>query len=238
MIKRILVPNQNPKNTFKMTAGDSGCCGDGVTDCQYATTYTQANTVSALNILDEKGVAKVLPAVPVTTSAADVRTAIMAALVLAGYEDDNNLLQDGVTVVDNGATLTVTIIGNVNAVSLTHSGGTAVFVKTCTQTTQCTYTLPGYAGGTSPSAATVIRINGVNYDIGTVVAGTTTAVAVAAAIQAALTTSLAGGTVAVATVGTGLTQTYTVTITGSKSTNTIVLAGAYFVRSGCVFLYV
>ena len=238
MIRKLSVPDQNADNFLKLTAGDTGCCGDTVTDCQYTASYTQANSVTLLNITED-GMARALPLViSGGATAATVKAAVVAALVAAGYEDDDNEVFPGVQVIDQGATLDVIITGNVVAVSITHSGGTATFDADCTVENQCTYSLTGYAGGTTGSADTTIRINGVNYDIGTVTPGTTTANDVAAAIQADLNTSGAGGTVSVTTTGSGGSQTYNVTITGSKSNNTIVLDGVYFTRSACAPVYV
>ena len=141
---------------------------------------------------------------------------------------------------DLGATCEVVITGNVTAVSLTTSGGVVTFDPDCTKLNLCTFATTGYAGGTSPSAATTFRINGVNYDIGTVTAGTTLPGAVATAIQGAITAAGASvtGTVGVTTTGSGVSQTYNITITLSNSDNTFVLAGTQLARSGCVATYV
>lgn len=239
MIKRLLVPDQNPDNLFKMTAGDSGCCGDNVTDCQYTATYTQANSTTLLNILDKDGNAQALPLVLAGGStAAQVQAAILAALEAAGYEDDENPTWPGVVVTDLGTTLQIVITGNARIVSLVASGGTSTFDADCSIVNLCTFSGTGYAGGTSGTAATNLRINGGDHNLGTITAGTTSAGDVATAVQTALTAAGVSGTASVTTTGSGGSQTYNVTITGSESDNTFVLAGVYLGRSACAPVYV
>ena len=231
MIKRLLVPDAFADNFLQITSDDSPCCGDGLDICQYDVTYTQANTVSLLNIT-EGGVARALPAVPATTSAADVKAAIDAALIAAGYIDEG--APTGVTVVDNGTTLTVTITGDVVAVSLTTSGGAAVFNQDCTSTSLCTYTLVGSAGG----ATNNLNINGIDNALGAIVPGTTLAAAVKTAVETAMTASGVTGTVAVTTTGSGGATLYTIAISGSAQENGYVLNGTSFVRSACSQSYI
>lgn len=240
MIRRILVPDQNADNFLKLYHSESPCCGDSGTICQYDLTYTQANTVSLLNITED-GVARALTCVPATTSAADVQAAILAALIAAGYEDDGDPNFEGVTVVDNGSTLTVTITGDVVAVSLTTSGGAATFNQDCTLVNLCTFATTEdepYAGGTTGSAETTLKINGVNYDIGTVTPGTTSAATVKAAIEADMATAGVSGTATVTTNGSGGTQTYNISIAGSEWENEFILSGFRFVKSGCAQSFV
>lgn len=235
MIKRILVPDQNANNFMKLTAGDSGCCGDTVTTCQYTASYTQANTTTLLNIT-ENGVARALPVVlGANSTAAQAQAAILAALVLAGYEDDNNPDFAGVVVTDEGSTLKIVITGNVVVVSLVASGGTATFDADCTVTGLCTFTIEGYTGGASGAAATNLRINGVNHDLGTVTPGTTSAGTLKTAIEGALTAGGISGTVAVTANG---SVDYDIVITESESGNNIVLAGTYLTRSDCATYFV
>jgi len=238
MIKRLLVPDQNPGNTFKMTAGDSGCCGDTVTDCQYTASFTQANTTTLLNI-SEGGVVRALPLVLAANStAAQAQAAVLAALVAAGYEDDSNESWAGVVVTDEGTTLKVVITGNVEAVSIVASGGTAVFDANCVVENQCTFSYVDYVGGATATAATNLRINGHDNNLGTITPGTTTSGDVATAIQTAITNSGVSGTAAVTTTGSGAGTKYQITITGSEAQNTFVLAGVYFTRSACAAVYV
>lgn len=238
MIKRLLVPDQNSDNLFKMTAGDSGCCGDTVTECQYTASYTQSNTTTLLNIL-ENGVARALPLVlGANSTAAQAQAAVLAALVAAGYEDDDNAVFPGVVVTDEGSTLKIVITGNVEVVSLVASGGTATFDADCTLVSLCTFAFTGYAGGASGAAATNLRINGVTYNLGAITAGTTSASDVSTAVNAALTSAGISGTAATTTTGSGGSQTYNITITGSESDNTIQLNGVFPTRSACAATYV
>lgn len=238
MIQRIIVPDQNPNNLFKLTAGDGfPCCGETVSDCQYTASYTQANSVSALTIL-ENGANRVLPlTIGGGSSATVVRDAILDALYAAGYEDDDNTTWFGVVVNDLGTTLEVIITGAVVAVSLTASGGTATFDADCNIVGLCTFAITGYAGGTTGTAATTLRINGGAQDIGTVTPGTTTAGTVATAVQGALTAAGVAGTASVTTTGSGGSQTYNITITGSESDNTFALNGVLLSRSACASTY-
>ena len=239
MIKRILVPDQNADNFLKLTAGDTGCCGDTVTECKYTASFTQANSTTLLNILDGDGVAQALPLVlSGGSSAAVVKAAVLAALEAAGYEDDENPDFPGVQVIDQGTTLDVIVTGNVTMVSLVASGGTATFDADCTLVSLCTYALTGYAGGTTGTAATTLRINGGNHDIGTVTPGTTSAGTVQTAVDAALTAAGVAGTSTVTTTGSGGSQTYNISIALSESDNTFVLNGVYFNRSACAAVYV
>lgn len=232
MIKRLLVADQLSTNFLKTTKGDSPCCGDGLEICEYTVTYTQANTVSLLNIT-EGGVARALPAVPATTSAADVKAALLAALLLAGYEDSTDGAT-GVVVVDNGSTLTVTITGDVVPVSLTTSGGAATFTAKCDSVSLCTFTLEDYAGG----AANELKINGVAYALGAITPGTTSAATVDTAIESAMTTAGVLGSASSTTEGSGGSTTYNIIIVNTEQENTFTLAGSYLVRSACVQDYV
>lgn len=232
MIKRLLVADQLSTNFLKTTKGDSPCCGDGLDVCEYSVTYTQANTVSLLNITED-GTARALTCVPVTTSAANVKAAIDAALIAAGYEDDG-VGGTGVTVVDNGSTLTVTILGDVVAVSLTTSGGAATFTAKCDSVSLCTYTLEDYAGG----ATNTLAINGVDYALGAITPGTTSAGTVDTAVNSALSSAGVSGASATTTEGSGGSTTYNIIITGSEQANTFTLAGSYLVRSACAQDYV
>lgn len=240
MIRRILNPDQSANNFLKINKGESWCCGDSLAICQYDATYTQANTVSVLN-LTEDGVAVALPCVPATTSAADVQAKILAVLLANGYEDDSDPNYPGVTVVDNGSTLTVTITGDVVVVSLTTSGGAATFNQDCTIVNLCTYTYANsegnneYTGGASGAANTALKINGVSYNLGAITPGSTTAGAVKTAIETQMTTAGVSGTANVTAVG---STHYTVEITGSEIGNTFSLGGQYLTRSNCAQSFV
>lgn len=237
MIRKITPANQFADNLSKRYAGDSGCCPDTTLAlCQYSTTYTQSNVVSAL-VISVNGQNKTLACAPATTSANDVQAALYASLVAAGYDDYQEGTR-GVVVTDLGATLSVVITGDVKCVSITHGGGSASFTEKCTALNLCTYAIVGYAGGTTGTAATTMRINGINYDIGTVTPGTTTSGTVQTAVGGVLTSAGVRGTTAVATTGSGGSTLYNITITVSESDNTITLNGVYFTRSACAATYV
>lgn len=218
MLRRISNPDQNADNLLKLNTGHAGCCGEDATPCQYTATWTQTDTVSLLNITED-GVSVALLCVPATTSAADTQTAILAALVAAGYEDDGDATFDNVTVVDNGSTLTATIIGDVEAVSLTTSGGAVSFTAKCTRTSTCTFSYAAFLGG----AGSILRVNGVNHSIGTATPGTTSAGTVKTALESALT---AAGITGVATVTVNGSTSYTISITGAGCDDTLALIGA------------
>ena len=232
MIKRLLVADQLSDNFLKTTKGDSPCCGDGLDVCEYSVTFTQTQTISLLNITED-GVARALAAVPTTTSAADTKAALLAAIIAAGYEDSTDG-PTGVVVVDNGTTLTVTITGDIVPVSLTTSGGAEEFEALCDSVSLCTYTLEDYAGG----ATNNLRINGVDYALGAITPGTTSAATVDTALETAMTSAGVSGAGATTTEGSGGSTTYNIIITGSEQENTFVLEGSYLVRSACVQDYV
>lgn len=232
MIKRLLVKDQLADNVLITTMGDSPCCGDGLTVCEYAVTYTQAQTISLLNIT-EGGVARALACVPTTTSAADTQAAILATIIAAGYEDSSDG-PTGVVVVDNGSTLTITITGDIVPVSLTTSGGAATFTALCDSVSLCTFTLEDYAGG----ATNTLRINGVDYALGAITPGTTSAGDVDTAIEADMTTAGVLGSSNTTTEGSGGSTTYNIIITGTEQANTFTLNDEYLVRSACAQDYV
>ena len=237
MIKRILGDDQNAANVFKLNVGESGCCGDSVTNCQYTATYTQSNAISAL-VISEDGAARTLPCVPASTSAENVKAAILASIQAAGYEDTGNVPFAGVTVVDNGSTLTVTVTGNIIMTSITHAGGSASFDPDCNLENLCTFAITGYAGGTSGAAATDLYINGRAYNLGAITAGTTTAGDVSTTVQTQITAAGISGTAATTTTGSGGSQTYNITITLSETANTFKLNGVIFTKSACAQSYI
>jgi len=227
MIKRLLVKDQFTDNFLKTTKGDSPCCGDGLQVCEYTVTFTQTQTISVLNIT-EGGVAKALPCVPASTSAANTQAAILASLIAAGYEDSSEG-PTGVVVVDTGDDLVVTITGDVVPVSLTTSGGAETFTALCDSLSLCTYTLEDYAGG----ATNTLQINGVDYALGAITPGTTSAGTVDTAVEAAMTSAGVLGSSATTTEGSGGATTYNIIINGSEQANTFKLGTEYLVRSGC-----
>lgn len=240
MLRKIINDDQNAKNTVKLNAGEAGCCGDMATACQYTASYAKAGAVTAITI-SEGGVNKVLPcAIAANATAATVNAAILTALTLAGYEHG---LQDGdqyegIKVVTGATNHDITLIGNAKLVSITHAGGTATATEKCAEKYQCDFNITGFAGGATGTAATAIRINGLTATLGDVVPGTTTASAVKTQVEAALTSAgIVSGTVVVATVGTGGSQTYNITIPDVAAATTIGIGGKALAKSACELVF-
>jgi len=239
MLRKNSVPDQNADNLFKTTRGELGCCGDNAVECENTASYTQANSVSALNVT-ELGVAKTISlTIAGAASAATVKTAIEAALIAEGYYEDDDPDFPGVTVTDQGTTLDVVLTGDIVPVSLVTSGGTVTFTAKCTKTGTCTFSKDGFTAG----AGSALHINGATESLGTITPGTTTAGDVETAIEGALNNQSIGFTsVTVTTTGSGGSQTYNVTIVGAPTQTTLYLVGAsgvkfYLVRSACVQVF-
>jgi hypothetical protein len=234
MIQKNATAGQNENNFFKTTKNELGCCDGEKLDCQYTATYTQANTVSALTII-ENGEDVVLPlSIAGGASAATVQAALMAALEVAEYYDDNDPDWVGVVVTDLGTTLQIVITGNINVKSLTASGGTSTFDGDCEIVGLCTFSVTGFTGG-----ASFLHINGVAVSIGTITPGTTAEGTVDTAVDAALTAQGVSGTSASA----DQTTTYDLTITGVPKDTTLYAVGTsgvkfYLERSNCVQDYI
>lgn len=241
MIRKNSVPDQNAANFLKLTEGETGCCGDNSIDCQGTATYTQANSISLLNILEKDGTATALPCVVAGGASAETaKAAILATLIAAGYYDDDNEVWPGVTVTDLGTTCSVVITGDIDLVSLTTSGGAVNFTNKCSVAGLCTFTTTGFTAG----AGSVVHINGESISIGDITPGTTSAATVKTSVESALTTAgISGTTVTVTTTGTGGTQTYNITIALAPAQTTFYFVGAslvpfYPVRSACAQYYV
>lgn len=229
MIQRKLNPTQNADNTAYVTDSLSGCCGADNTPCNYSLTYTQSNAVSALTVTQDGGNVA-LPLTAATTSAADVRTAILNALTDAGYFEDG-VGYVGVIVLDLGSTLSVEITGNITCVSLTHAGGTANFTAACNQRGLRTLTFAAYVGGASGAVNTTVYVDGVGSNMGAVTPGTTTASALKTAIETALTTL---GTIGTATVTANGSTDYLVVIAGTDCSKYIRIGTANPTVTTCV----
>lgn len=238
MLQKNAVSGQNANNFLKSTSGEMGCCGDSVLDCQYTATYTQANSVSALTIV-ENGADVVVPlTIAGAATAATVQAALYAALALKEYYDDDNIDWPGIVVTDLGTTLQIVITGNINVKSLTASGGTSTFDADCTVEGVCTFAATGFTAG----AGSEMHINGSTQSLGTITPGTTTAADVKTAVEAALTAEGITATATVTTTGSGGTQTYNVSVTPIKNDATLYLVGAsgvkfYLNSSGCTQVY-
>lgn len=239
MFRKNAVSGQNANNFFKSTEHELGCCGGNEVDCQYTATYTQANSVSELTITENGTDVVLLVTIAGAATAETVKSTLLAALISAGYYDDENVDWPGIVVTDLGTTLQIVITGDIVAKSLTTSGGTSTFVAECVKQNICTFSVAGFTAG----AGSTMQINGASQSIGDITPGTTTAATVKASIEAAL---LAEGITAVATVtttGSGAAQTYNVSIAAIPSNTTLYLVGASLVKfyldaSGCVQSYV
>lgn len=233
MYREILVKDQNPNNLFKLNQGHTNCCGDAAVDpCQYVATYAAANSLSALNILDQDGNAKTLTISPAVTGVANVKAAIHAALKAYGAEEDQQGVI-GLTVVPSSTNVVVTIIGEVKMVSLVQSGGTTTFTATCNLTLLCTYAIGNLGALTTPN----LRINGGDHALITFVPGTTTTGQIKTSVEGALTAAGVTGTVTVTSTGSSTATLYTISIVGGGG-NTFVFNSAYMERSACAQTWV
>lgn len=236
MLQKNAVSGQNAANFLKTTKDEMGCCGGAKLDCQYTATYTQANTVSALT-LTEEGVDVALPlTIGAAATAATVQSALLAALVLAEYYDDDNADWPGVVVTDLGSTLQIVITGNLIVKSLTASGGTSTFDADCTLLNQCTFAVKGFTAG----AGSALHINGTTQSLGTITPGTTSAGDVKTAVESALTTA---GFTATATVTANGSTDYDISIASLPFATSLYFVGAsavkfYADKSACVQSYV
>jgi hypothetical protein len=238
MLRKNAVIDQNVDNILKTTKHELGCCdGDAERDCQHTASYTQTNSVSVLTI-EENGQSVALACVIAgNATAATAETTIKTTLATAGYyEDDNGAV--GITVVDSGANLDITIVGDINVVSLTHSGGTATFTAKCVKKNICVFSETGFTAG----AGSTMHINGASQSIGDITPGTTNAATVKASVEAALLAEGITSVATVTTVGSGASQTYSVSVTNIPSNTTLYLLGAsgvkfYLAASSCVQTY-
>lgn len=228
MFRRILVPDQNPDNTFKLLQTDSGCCASAITACKHTVTIANSDTVSGIVIKDREGVNKTLSFTGVT-GAANIKAALIAAIKAEGYEDDN---VDGaaVTVAAVSTNWAITIIGEVTPVTITDTGGPTAFATAkCTKVGICTffYAWPGSA------ATSTLAINGVDATIAALTLAGNTAANVVSALTGAANWPAANTSVDVVETGTA----FEITIT-SLATDSFTLGGVDFERSDCVQDYI
>lgn len=223
MFRRILVPDQNADNTFKLHQTDSGCCGSAITACKATVSFTNTDTISGITIKDRAGNNKLLTFTGVT-GAANIKAAIKAAIEAEGYEDDG-VDGAGVSVAAVSSNLEVTIIGEVTPVSISDTGGPTSFATAkCSKVGICTffYAWPGSA------TTSTLTINGVDATIASLTLAGNTAANVVSALTGAANWPAANTSVAVVETGTA----FEITIT-SVATDFFTLAGADFERSDC-----
>ncbi|MGL6008475.1 MAG: hypothetical protein ACRC1D_03385 [Culicoidibacterales bacterium] len=229
--------DQNPDNFLKMTKHEMGCCDGEQRDCLHFGQYTQANSVTVLTI-EEDGKSVDLPCViAANATASAAQTAIKTALTTAGYYEDGDGAA-GISVVDAGTTLDISIIGDIKVLTLTASGGTTTFTARCKKQNLCIFAATGFTAG----AGSIMKINGADQSLGTITPGTTTAADVKTAVEAALTAEGITSTATVTTTGSGGSQTYNISVVNIPSASTLALVGAsgivlYLVPSNCVQTY-
>lgn len=237
MLRRNAVKDQNPDNFLKMTQHEMGCCDGDERDCLHVGSYTQANSVTVLTI-EEDGKSVALPCViAANATAAAAQTAIKNALTTAGYYEDGSGAV-GISVVDAGTTLDISITGDIKVLTLTASGGTTTFAARCKKQNLCAFAATGFTAG----AGSIMKINGADQSLGTITPGTTTAADVKTAVEAALAAEGITSTATVTTTGSGTSQTYNIALINIPSASTLALVGAsgivlYLVPSNCVQTY-
>lgn len=235
MFRKIHNSDQNAANTVKLYESESGCCTDGqLAQCMYDVTIPTANAVNAITFKDSAGANKTVTFSPAVTGATNVKAAIKAAIVAEGFEDDTDVVS-GVTSETSGSNTIYHITGELVVVSMLHNTVTTVnAVAKCTRVANCQYAYEDYGAN-----STDLTINGVVENLGTITPGTTSAGAVATAIETALgNQSVAFNTVTVTTTGSGAGTLYQITITGVLSTTVLELDGLEFTRSACSADYV
>ena len=237
MLRKILTTDQNANNALKLYESESGCCGEGQRDCQSVASFATSETLTAITIKSEDGLSNITAAITSTAgaTAAATKAAIKAALATLGYEENDDTEFSGIAVALVSSNTQVTITGDINVVSLTHSGGTATATVTCTREEHCTYTLATASAG---GATNTLRVNGVDRAIGAITPGTTSGATVKAAVEAALAASGVSGTVTVTTAGSGGSTTYTIVVTAARNDNTFVYNGVYIDRTSCADAWV
>jgi hypothetical protein len=217
--KKLTVADQNADNFLKIQTADSPCCGDSASTCEYTTTYTAANTVSAVTVTID-GVSTVLTFPAAVSGATNVRDAIIAALATVGVEAWSDGLES--VSITGTTTFTVVIFSDVPFVSLTASGGTATFTGKCTPITLCTQTNTSISAS---AAGNSLSINGKNTALIDIVYGTTAGSAIKTSVDAAITASgVANLTSAIS--ATGTTGPYIITFTAPAGTT------IYFNKAG------
>lgn len=154
MLRLTTPSDQNAANLIKRYDKE-GCCGDEAQACQYSVVIPTANAVNGITIKvngENKEITTGFPA----TGAANVVTAIKAALASAGYENDDET-PTGVQSETAVANTIYRITGTVEVVSMRHNTSTSVSAtKLCNRVKKCQFTL-AWAGSAS---ATTVTING------------------------------------------------------------------------------
>lgn len=227
MFLAIRNPEQNANNLFKLNESTDGCCGENTAACQYSVLIPTANAVNNI-IITRGGVSETLTTGFPATGAANVRAAIKASLLVAGYEDNDDAVS-GVSSETSGTNTIYRITGDMVVVSMLHNSVTTVTATTlCARIKKCVYAYAWPGSG----ATSAFVVNGVSATLASfTIAGNT-----AAQVQAAL---IALGnwptTATIDVVETGAAFEIAITDTFGK---TITLGGVALVSGNCLMGYV
>ncbi len=230
MLRQLSNEGQNALNTLKLYTTATGCCGDTITQCKYVANVPTANTVSAIVVKDRAGVNKTLTFPAAVTTVKAIKDAIVLEANEEGYEDDGKVLP-GVDVRTVSTNKRITLVGELELVSVTHSGGSASATKTCTKVGKCSFEAE-WGGG----ASKVLTVDGVNATLGDLTFATASAANVKSALEGAA--NWPSGAVATVVKNTD-TSLFEISIANVISDTSIILDGIRFaVQSDCVPDYV
>lgn len=214
---------QNANNLVKLYEGDTGCCPDLAAECQYDVVIPTANAVN--NIIFKRtaagdSVTKTFS--PAVTGAANVKAAILAALVAEGYEEDGSS-PVGVDSYVDGTNTVYRITGSLVVVSMLHNTVTTVTAtQKCDRVGRCTY-FATYAGGNGD----IFIVNGTENTLGDLTFASTTA----AQADTAIAAEVPAGTV-VAVVKNTDTSLFEITLIADQG-STFEIDGTDFTESDC-----
>lgn len=215
---------------MKFYTTDTGCCGDTITQCKYVANVPTANSVSAIVVKDRAGANKTLTFPSAVTTVKAIKDAIVLAVNGIEYEDDGKVLP-GVDVRTVSTNKRITLVGELELVSVTHSGGSASATKTCTKVGKCSF-YAEWGGG----ASKVLTVDGVNATLGDLTFATASAANVKSALEGAA--NWPSGAVATVVKNTE-TSLFEITISNAVSDTSFILDGVRFaVQSDCVPDYV
>lgn len=230
MLRQLSNEGQNAPNTMKFYTTDTGCCGDTITQCKYVANVPTANSVSAIVVKDRAGANKTLTFPSAVTTVKAIKDAIVLAVNGIEYEDDGKVLP-GVDVRTVSTNKRITLVGELELVSVTHSGGSASATKTCTKVGKCSF-YAEWGGG----ASKVLTVDGVNATLGDLTFATASAANVKSALEGAA--NWPSGAVATVVKNTE-TSLFEITISNAVSDTSFILDGVRFaVQSDCVPDYV
>jgi len=172
---------QNEANLVKILDATSGCCDGGTTPCQYDVIIPTANDVNNIIFKQADGTSVTRTFSPAVTGAANVVSAIKAAILSSdGYEPGDDMTPT-VSYTTSGANTIYHISGDLIVTSMLHDTSTTVAATArCTALNMCSYFL-SWAGD---AGNTTFIIGGVSATLATFEPTTATAAQVQAAIIA------------------------------------------------------